>query len=1267
MDAECASELTLEDMRCIASELLERPRAAVGDDDDLITLGIDSVRIMRFANELRRWGVDATFRELVEEPSLGAWWAIVEPRRGRARPAPVEADVDENEPFALAPMQQAYWVGRTDGQALGGVAAHFYAELDGDGVEPERLTAAVHALLRRHGMLRARFLADGSQQIMPTSPWEAVTVHRLDDLPDPMVPDEQERVRQRLSHRRFDVEHGEVFDVQLSVLPGGVTRLHVNIDMLIADASSFQLILGELALLYAEPERALPPLAYTFPRYLATLPALREDARARAVAYWDEQLPEMPAGPQLPLATNPRHVSGARVGRRFHAIDRAQWDRLADRSRSAGLTLPVTFATAFAEVIGAWSAEKRFLLNLPLFDRETVHPDVPRLVGDFSNLLVLATDVSVERSFLEQARLLQARLRADISHAELSGLEVLRALARERPDDRIAAPVVFTSTLGMGELFDELVRGELGEPGWTTSQTPQVWLDQQVTERDGGLLVNWDVVEALFPAGVVDAMFAAYVGLLEWLAGEDTDWECPVPSLVPVDQLARRAKVNATDGPESGRRLHEGFFTAAADGPDRVALAWGDDGELTYGALSRWARQTAALLAARGVQSGDAVAVTVPKGAAQVAAVLGVLAAGGVYVPVGVDQPPERRDRIYRNAGAVVALTADDVESARHIDPIPAPVPGVGDDLAYVIYTSGSTGEPKGVEITHRAAVNTIDDINDRYHLDHHDRVLAVSALDFDLSVYDLFGLLAVGGTVVLVDEADRREARRWVDLIRRWDVTVWNSVPALLDMALVAAGDQGLRPLRLAMVSGDWVGLDLPDRLHHASAHCRFVALGGATEAAIWSNAYEVDHVADHWRSIPYGHPLRNQRFRVVDHRGRDCPDWVPGELWIGGTGVARGYRGDPTTTTDRFVHHDNQNWYRTGDLGRYWPDGTLEFLGRVDHQVKIRGHRIELGDIETALETHPQLRHAVVLTTGEPRHPRLCAVVVPTTDDLDDTTIATYLADRLPHYMIPATYITLDQLPLTPNGKIDHNALRRLAALETPEPTDQPPQTPTETTLAHLWAELLDTPTIGRHDNFIALGGDSLLATRLVERLRAIGFEAALQALFDAPVLKDFAATLKATDGDAASHPILVHDLEHRHEPFPATDVQQAYWLGRTDAFALGGVGAHWYWEFDGVDVDVDRLEDALDRVIGRHEMLRAVFDRDGRQRILPVVPPATITRDGPRRGVRRRARCPPGGHEPPSARPVDVAGVRRPGAALRGPDSGSRSASTTSCSTP
>ncbi|MGY1949188.1 AMP-binding protein, partial [Nocardia asiatica] len=361
---------------------------------------------------------------------------------------------------------------------------------------------------------------------------------------------------------------------------------------------------------------------------------------------------------------------------------------------------------------------------------------------------------------------------------------------------------------------------------------------------------------------------------------------------------------------------------------------------------------------------------------------------------------------------------------------------GAGTDLAYVIFTSGSTGVPKGVEIEHASAVNTVDDIRCRFGIDAADRVLAVAATDFDLSVFDLFGVLAAGGSVVIVADEDRRDPDRWLALTHAHAVTVWNSVPAMLDMLLtVAESGPGLPPtLRLALVSGDWIGLDLPGRLAAQSAACRLIALGGATEASIWSNYFEARTVPPHWTSIPYGRPLRNQRFRVVDEHGHDQPDWVPGQLLIGGIGVARGYRHDSERTTAAFFEQAGQRWYRTGDLGRYHPDGVLEFLGRADRQVKIRGHRIELGEIEQAITAHPRIRRAIALAIGQHTRTRLVAFAEPEPETTNPhptqlpPDLPTFLTHHLPQAWIPEL-IPLPNPPLTPNGKIDHNKLQQQA----------------------------------------------------------------------------------------------------------------------------------------------------------------------------------------------------------------------------------------------
>ncbi|SCK35083.1 amino acid adenylation domain-containing protein [Streptomyces sp. WMMB 322] len=446
-------------------------------------------------------------------------------------------------------------------------------------------------------------------------------------------------------------------------------------------------------------------------------------------------------------------------------------------------------------------------------------------------------------------------------------------------------------------------------------------------------------------------------------------------------------------------------------------------------------------------------------------------------------------------------------------------VPSVG-DLAYVIFTSGSTGEPKGVEISHAAASNTISAVNARFGVGSGDCVLAVSALDFDLSVYDVFGLLSVGGQVVTVAEGERREAAVWARLVRAHGVTVWNTVPALLDMVLTAADSVALPSLLVVLVSGDWVGLDLKDRLAGVSSRARLVALGGATEAAIWSNAFEVERVDPEWVSIPYGLPLPNQCYRVVDGQGRDRPDWVPGELWIGGGGGARGYRNDPERTAKCFPVVEGRRWYRTGDQGRYHPDGILEFLGRTDHQVKIRGHRIELGEIETRLRELPGVAHAAAWVETTPSAKRLVAAVTGT--GLTPERVRAGLADDVPGYMVPEHVRVLDSMPLNANGKIDRAALARAATAQAPPPTGAAaPRGATEQAVAEIWQELLEVPEVSRDAGFFELGGDSLTAIRVVQRLiRRFGVELTLRQLLDRSTLTQVAALIDELTGVTDDH---------------------------------------------------------------------------------------------------------------------------------------------------
>jgi amino acid adenylation domain-containing protein len=1119
-------------MRAAVAAELGHQDGQIGDREDLIRCGLDSIAIMRLANTWRRTGADVKFADLLREPTLEAWCNLVSRRSAIGDEALADSgEVDEAAPFELTPMQQAYWVGARQGHVLGSADAQYYVELDGRGVDPARLEQAIHAAAARHAMLRARFLPDGRQQILERAAWNRLPVHDHRQKDSAVVLRELLSLRQSLSHRQLAVDAGEVFDFQLSLLPNGESRLHINIAMLVCDARSFQLILEDLARLYTRPERMLPPETFSFQRYLQVMRQKRLEAYERAKSYWQARLADLPGGPLLPLAADPSSLGQHKVGRHNFAITPQQKQALSVRAREHALSLPVVFATAFAEVLAAWSAEPRFLLNMPLFDREELHPEVATLVGDFTNVILVAADVSAGIPFSEQAKRLQHSLIESAAHSEYPGVELLRDLARIQPGDGIPAPVVFTSVFGMGDLFSKHVRRCFGNPAWITSRTPQVWLDHQIMEHEGGLLLNLDFVEGLFPDGLVDDLFQAYTALIVSLSASAEQWGQPAPAMVPQRQLNTRESVNATEHPISNRTLSDRFFELASAEPDRPALAWGESGQMSYGSLSQRACSVAAALMSRGVVPGGVVAITMPRGPDQIAAVLGVLAAGAAFVPASIQHPLRRRAQIYESAGARIVLTSaaeaalpdwpagcavlalDAIDATPGVKPVPVPA----DSLAYVIYTSGSTGGPKGVEITHLSAVNTIEDVNQRWGAGPRDRILAVSSLDFDLAIYDIFGALSAGATLVLMEEEGKRDARRFLELTTRWGVTIWNSVPALLDMLLIAAeAEQVELPLRLALISGDWVGLDLPGRLAKRAPACRFVALGGATEAAIWSNLFEVLAVDPKWKSIPYGRPLRNQKFRIMDGRRRDRPDWAPGELWIGGLGVAAGYRHAPEITAERFVTHDGQRWYRTGDLGRYWSDGTIEFLGRLDTQVKIRGHRIELGEVETALLAHPQVNRAVACAAGS-RRDILIAAVVPANGRIDGPALEAFLAARLPSYMVPKEILIVGEIPLTSNGKVDVKALAALLTERQTPDTHESPLPGMERAIAALWTELLGQPNIGRRTRFFDAGGDSLTATRLVATIRKqFGADIRLRALLGNPTITELSTVLAGMTTD-------------------------------------------------------------------------------------------------------------------------------------------------------
>ncbi|MEA5506118.1 amino acid adenylation domain-containing protein [Halotia wernerae UHCC 0503] len=1042
-------------------------------------------------------------------------------------------------PFPLTDIQQAYWLGESRGFELGNLRAHTYDEYEVDDLDINRCQRVLQRLIERHDMLRAIILPDGQQQILEQVPNYEIEVVDLQGQEPEVVTSHLESVRQGMIQHGPTTDKWPLFEIKIHRLDEHCFRVHFSVSLMILDGISDSIATQEFCQLYQYPDVYLPALKLSYRDYILGLSKLQaSDTYQRSLAYWQNRLSTLPSAPELPLSKNPASVTQPQFVRRTGRLEPETWQRLKTRATRLGLTPTNALCAVYCEVLAAWSKTRDFTLNILFFNRLPLHPQVYDVVGNFSSTILLEVNYSEITAFATRAKRLQSQLFNDLEHSDVSGIQVLREQSRtEAKTSKAAMPIVFTSSLNLNAQNNETVSVPLsGKLICNTLQTPQVQIDHEVYEQNGALLFNWDVVEEIFPPGMIEDMFNAYTYLLQRLADEEEAWQQKCFQLTPAAQLQQRIAVNTTDAPVSETMLHTLFANQVPQRSHQAAVIAAHK-TLTYGELYRRSHQVARWLRQLGARPDVLVAIVMEKGWEQVVAALGVLQSGSAYLPIDPALPQERIQYLIAHSEVSLVLTQSwlneklewpaniqrlfvDGEDIEKLDPQPLELIQQPEDLAYVIFTSGSTGLPKGVMIDHRGAVNTICDVNQRFGVRSEDRVLSLSSLSFDLSVYDIFGTLAAGGTIILPNADALRDPAHWTELLIQEKVTIWNSVPALMQMLVdygSSRNDLSACTLRLVLLSGDWIPVTLPDQIKSLFEKVQVISLGGATEAAIWSVFYPIATVDLTQPSIPYGKPLTNQRCHILNENLEPCPVWVAGNLYIEGIGLAKGYWREQTKTNAHFIVHPQteKRLYRTGDIGRYLPDGNIEFLGREDFQVKIQGYRIELGEIESALRQHPALRDVLITVVDEVHSSkRLVAyMLAEQTSIVDVNELRQFLGQKLPDYMIPSAFIFLDTFPLTPNGKIDYKALPNPKQIATKEKSNfVAPCDPMQLQLTQIWEELLNVHPVSIQDNFFDLGGNSLLAVRLMTQIHKLyQQELSLSTLLQDPTVEHLASVLR------------------------------------------------------------------------------------------------------------------------------------------------------------
>ncbi|MDN3356432.1 non-ribosomal peptide synthetase [Actinomadura sp. DC4] len=1141
-------------------------------------------------------------------------------RHHRSRGLPVR---DPEMPVPLSSAQRGLWFLDQLEPGRGDYVVPIALRLSGV-VDVAALEEALSRLVARHEVLRTRFVADEAGQpyqvIDPPSP----AVVEVGDVDEAML---TARVN-AVAATPFDLANGPMLRTTLLRTSPAEAVLVICLHHIVFDGWSEAVFARELTALYTAATggapATLPALPAQYGDHAAWQDGQLDGERFQGhLDYWRTRL----AGLQ-PLQLPTDRPRGPVRGGHGDAVtfDVPAGTVTALRGVATGLnaSLFMVLTAAFQVMLSRYTGQTDIAVGTPVAGRN--HSETEDLIGLFVNSLVLRTDLSGDPTFTELVERVRETALGAYDHQDLPFERLVEELAPQRDLSRnpLFQAVLVLQTSAETEPWR--LPGLTVEPAPVTGGLAKFDLNLSLSEVGDGLTGHFDYPTDLFDTTTVERMTGHFRTLLEQLAGRPAAPLSEIRMLTEAERERILLDWNDTDGPfPEGRTMHGLVADQAAATPGSPAVICGDR-VLTHGELDVRSNRLAHYLRARGVGPDVLVAVFLDRSPDLIVALLAIQKAGGAFVPLDPEYPVERLAYMLEDTAAPLVITqtglagllpdgtarllVDEqwpaVEECPATDPEPLAGPR---DLAYVIYTSGSTGKPKGVMIEHEGAVNYLHWCDQAYPPVGDAGTLLYSPVAFDLTITALFLPLMQGMPVVVPvpQPGESAFAASVEQLLSGLSVSFLKMTPSHAELLVTSAETTGTSlNVNTMVLGGEELTAELARRILAVCEDTVIYNEYGATEcsvANVMSATREVG--ADASGGVSVGSPITNTTAYVVDAGGEPVPVGVAGECLLGGICVARGYLNRPELTSKRFVWSDlgkgRQRLYRTGDLCRWLPNGELEFIGRIDTQVKLRGYRIELGEIEATLIDHPDVASAAVIVREDtPGVQRLTAYLVPGATEPSTEDLRTRLARTLPSYMVPAAFVTLPALPLTPNGKTDRDALPApaTAARET-----TPPSTDTEHLIAGIWSDILGTTDPGIHDNFFDLGGHSLLAIKVTSRLRReLGIEVPLRALFQAPTiagLSELLPGMHTTDQEDRPAP---RDPEM---PVPLSSAQRGLWFldqlepGRGDyvvpiALRLSGV------------VDVAALEEALSRLVARHEVLRTRFVADEAGQPYQVIDP-------------------------------------------------------------
>ncbi|MCY9281383.1 lichenysin non-ribosomal peptide synthetase LicA [Bacillus haynesii] len=1171
----------------------------VGIHDQFFDLGGHSLKAMTMLAKIHKaFGVEVPLQILFEKPTVAALSDFVSEAEKDGFTVIEPAPESDDYPLSLA-QQRIYIVSQLEGAGVG-YNMPAAAMLEGT-LDLQHLEAAFQKLIDRHEALRTSFtVVNGEPRQI---------IHQTVQFRIEKVEAEDKPVEQMAKSfvRRFDLAKAPLMRAGLVRLADGRHLLLFDMHHLVSDGVSISIILNELAALYKGEELPEPHLHYKDYAFWQRTQA--QKGFQKEEAYWQNVF----AGelPVLQLMTDePRPPVQSFEGDRVSAVlPKDVKEKLAVLAEQNGATLYMVMLSAYNMLLAKYSGQEDVIVGTPAAGRR--HSDLEGIIGMFVNTLAIRSKVDPGSTFADFLH--------DVKKTVIDAFE-----HQDYPFERLAEKFGASRDLSRHPIFDTMfilqnawedipLLGDLHLSIYETNfNIAKFDLTLQAKEEQGELILDLDYSTKLFKKDTAERMLKAYLNLLEDMTADPLR-RIGEYSLLTEEETNRQlvAFNPATSDYPREKTIVQLFEEQAAERGGYPALQF-EDKVWSYDELNRKANQLARRLRERGVQGGTTAAILTARSAEMVIGILAVLKAGGAYVPIDPDHPEKRVQHFFKDSGAAVLLTQKSMKPLaaaaefggdilfledEHLyigDTSDLCLPISPEAMANLTYTSGTTGTPKGNMVSHRNILRTVKNAN-YLEVMESDIVLSISNYVFDAFMFDVFGSLLNGAKLVIAPKDTILDMSRLAHVLEKEKVSVLMITTALFNL-LTDMRPDSLKGLRRVLFGGERASVDHVRKALKTVGKGRLLHMYGPSESTVFTTYHPVNEVPDDAQAIPIGKPVSNTEVLILDSFGNVQPAGVAGELCVSGDGLVRGYFNRPELTAEKFTTHPfktGEKIYRTGDMARWLADGCLEFIGRIDHQVKIRGQRIELGEIEHHLLTHDMVQEAAVLAVDSGAGDQMISAYFTADQELSSEELRRHAAEGLPGYMIPSVFMQLQELPLTGNGKVDRRALPEPDVAQAAQKEYTAPRSRTEAQLADLWQEVLNVPKIGVHDNFFELGGHSLIGMTLIARIQQeMNVDLQLKDLFQAPTIESLAQAAAKAEKKSAVYIEAAPD----QETYPVSSAQKRLYVLQQIEGAEKSYNMPAVLQLEG-KLDLKRLKSAAQMLIKRHEAFRTTFEiRDG-----------------------------------------------------------------------